>query len=252
MATYRLLIEYDGGSFHGWQRQLGPPTVQQALEEALEIILRCPTSLTAAGRTDRGVHATGQVAHFRSEEVLDKGRVQRSLNALTPPAIAVRALELAPEDFHARFDAIRRCYHYKISCTPVALSRHTHLVLLHPIDFSLMNRAAKLLHGRHHFGAFCLHRSEIRNRICTVHHAQWVQERYAHQWRFEIVADRFLHGMVRAIVGTLLDIGRGKRPLSDIMSILASKDRRQAGPAAPPHGLVLESVHYEEQNPFLA
>ena len=246
MTKYRLLLEYDGSAFHGWQRQDGPPTVQQTLEEALKVILKCHIPLTAAGRTDRGVHATGQVAHFISTQSLDRRRVQHSLNGLTPPTIAVRELSITPDSFHSRFDAIARSYHYCVSCKPIALSRHTRLLIPEKVDFNLMNIAAEILYGQHHFGSFCIHRSETLNRVCTVHRARWKQESRPYFWRFEITANRFLHGMVRAIVGTLLDIGRGKTSVTDLPEILAARDRRKAGPSAPPHGLVLERVLYEE------
>ncbi len=243
--TYRLLIEYDGSAFCGWQRQHGPPSVQAALEEALAIVLQVPTPITGAGRTDSGVHARGQVAHFQAC-ALDTGHVQRSLNGLTPPSVVVHALEVAPDGFNARFDATSRRYHYYVNCENTALERHFRYMLPYSVCFGAMNEAATHLLGEHHFGAFCLHRSATRNRVCNVTRAQWMPESRPHEWRFEVEANRFLHGMVRAIVGTLLDVGRGKRPMKDVARTLDSRDRRKAGPAAPPYGLVLEFVRYAE------
>ncbi len=242
--TYRLLIEYDGAPYCGWQRQKGLPSVQAALEEALAIVLRKPTPLVGAGRTDSGVHARGQVAHFRTEAPLDERRVARALNGLTPASIAVHGLSIAPDNFHARYDAISRRYHYYVSVKPSALGRGYRYDLPYAVDFDAMNEAAACFLGEHDFTSFCLHRSAAVNKICVVTCARWTQGGRPQHWTFAVVANRFLHGMVRAMVGTLIDIGRGKQPAAHLYSVLASRDRRAAGPAAPPHGLVLECIEY--------
>ena len=242
--TYRLLIEYEGTDFRGWQIQPDEPTVQEALEQALEIILKTRPAIVGSGRTDTGVHARGQVAHFRTEQPVNPFRLRRSLNGLLPPTIAVLSVDEAADTFHARYDACRRRYHYYVSTEPRALARRWRWSVRPVPDFDAMNRAAEALLGKQHFGAFCRTRSETENRICTLERALWVPETRPGDWRFEIVADRFLHGMVRAIVGTLIEVGRGKR--SDLPRILATRDRRQAGPAAPAHGLVLEHVAYDD------
>jgi tRNA pseudouridine38-40 synthase len=246
-----MLLEYDGAAFHGWQIQPDRPTVQEAIESALEVVLKSRLSVTGSGRTDAGVHARGQVAHFDIDTEVDAYRMRRSLNGLLPRSVRVRYLEEARPDFHARYDARARRYHYYVCTVPTALAGHARWELRPVPDFGLMNHAASVLIGRHDFDAFCRVQSETHNRFCEVRHARWVPEPAAHptpeidSWRFEIVADRFLHGMVRAIVGTLIEIGRGKRPPDDLSRILASGDRREAGPAAPAHGLVLEHVLYD-------
>lgn len=246
MNTYRLLIEYDGSDFHGWQVQPNQPTVQETLEIALETVLRTRVDIIGSGRTDAGVHARGQVAHFLYETDMDTAKLARSLNGVLPNPIAVLALEAAPEGFHARYDAIRRNYSYQVVTQPTALERHCRW-RPHPApDFARMNEAAKALIGQHNFNSFCIARSETKNRVCLVERAVWVAEARKNYWRFEISADRFLHGMVRAIVGTLLEIGMGKRPSDELDTIIAARDRRVAGPAAPAHGLVLESVEYPD------
>ena len=242
--TYRLLVEYDGAPFAGWQRQAGVATVQESLEQAIETALRRRTAIIGAGRTDAGVHARGQVAHFVSPEAVDAARLARSLNGILPVSIAVLALEPAPDGFHARFDARGRRYRYHVSTQARALDAGRRLLLQSGADFERMNLAARSIHGVHHFGAFCRTRSETRNRVCTVKKAEWQEEDRTGDWYFEIIADRFLHGMVRSIVGTLLEIGRGRREPDDLVRIMAAQDRKEAGPAAPAHGLVLESVTY--------
>ncbi len=243
LSTYFLLIEYDGTDYCGWQVQPGQPTIQAALQDAIAIALRESVQVVGSGRTDSGVHARGQIAHFKVETAIRPERLQASLNGILPPDIVVRAISGVQEGFHARYDALDRRYHYYVSTVPSALERRTRVWLRQPIDFNRMNDASASLVGTRDFDAFCLIKSETKNRVCCVKEAVWVRETEYH-WYFRIVADRFLHGMVRALAGTLLQIGTGKRPADDLSRIMESRDRREAGPAAPAHGLVLEEVRY--------
>ncbi len=249
----RLDIEFDGTDFVGWQRQAAGRSVQGELERALAILLRLPqVTVIGAGRTDAGVHARGMVANIRTDAPLpDLGRLQRGLVGLLPPDIAVQRVTEVSDDFHARFDARARRYHYHVSAVPLALERRSVWFLPEPLDLDRMNRAARPLLGEHDFAAFCKVKSEVDHHRCTLTEARWDQTD-ADRLTFTVEANRFLHGMVRALVGTLVAVGRGKWPVEAPGEILASRDRRRAGQAAPAHGLSLDLVRYPDDATHLA
>ncbi|MBT8400859.1 MAG: tRNA pseudouridine(38-40) synthase TruA [Rhodothermia bacterium] len=246
MPRFKLVVEYDGTRYCGWQRQNDDPSVQEEIENALGVALGQQTPVVGSGRTDAGVHARGQIVHFDGDEVEDLFRLKGSLNGLLPADIAVSDVTQTRDDFHARYDAVSRRYHYYVSTHPTALDRSFRVVVPGDTDFNLMNGCAAGLVGTHDFSSFCRTQSETTNRQCTITAAHWQRESRDGYFFFGIAGNRFLHGMVRAIVGTLLEISRGKREPASIIGILARRDRRAAGEAAPAKGLVLEEVLYPD------
>lgn len=242
MRNIKLLIEYDGRNYVGWQRQENGDSIQGTIESVLNQILQESVNVIGAGRTDSGVHARGQVANFRSETVLSVDQIRSGLNALLPEDIVIHHAENVSEDFHARYSAKGREYSYHITLEPSALLRDYAWYVKYRLDRSLMQQTASLLVGQHDFESFCKTQAEVDHHRCTVQRANW--EEQGSRLYFHIIADRFLHGMVRALVGTMVDVGRGYTSDEDFKDILAKKDRTEAGKAAPAHGLVLESVIY--------
>ena len=233
-------MAYDGTRYAGFQIQTNAPTVQAELEKALGRICGEPLRITGAGRTDAGVHASGQVVDFRTKSPLNAADLGRGVNALLPEDIAVSALEPAEESFHARFSATGRTYEYRIrnAGEPDPLERRREHWLAPTLDLAAMAEASEVLVGRHDFSAFAAGPGGIR----TIRKAAWCRD--AALLRFEISADAFLRGMVRAIVGTLIWVGRGKIDRAAFAEIVASRDRARAGPSAPANGLCLIAVDY--------
>ncbi len=238
----KLFIEYDGTAYAGWQRQENAGTIQGEIECALLQMLQEKVGVIGAGRTDAGVHARGQVANFQTVTQRPARDIERGLNGLLPDDIVIRRVEDAPGDFHARFSARGRCYSYAIARTPTALRRNFTWHVGYPLDIEAMRKAARAVTGPHEFGSFCKGQAEVDGYGCHVSSACWEED--AAQITFLIQANRFLHGMVRSLVGTMVDVGRGYTTLEDFMSIVSKNDRREAGPSAPARGLTLESVLY--------
>lgn len=242
---YRLLLEYDGTEYHGWQLQPNARTVQEVLETALTTVLRHPVRLRAAGRTDAGVHALGQVATFRTERVFDPRELRKSLNALTPPDIAVREIGEVPESFDPRRHATARVYEYRIWNLPWP-SAFWHRFTWHvprALDVRAMRFAAAAVVGEHDFSAFRASDCESESPVRRVTHSGLTETENLLTYRIE--ANAFLKHMVRAIVGTLMLVGQGDLAPARVAEILASRDRTRAGPTAPPQGLVLVAISYD-------
>lgn len=240
---YFIHFSYDGTNYHGWQIQPNGITVQGELQHALSVLLRADTPVTGAGRTDTGVHARNMVAHFDTEATIDGEQLVYKLNRLLPRDIAVSRIVEVSDDMHARFSATRRTYRYYVCTKKDPFSRnyywHTHFNL----DFELMNTAADVLKEYDDFGAFCKSHSDVKTTLCTIYEAQWHRQADG-SWYFEITANRFLRNMVRAVVGTLVEVGRHRMSLEEFRRVIEGKKRTDAGESMPGHALFLESVEY--------
>ena len=244
MARIALGIEYDGSRFLGWQTQPGGGTVQDALEQALAVIAGTPVAVTAAGRTDRGVHARAQVAHFDSEARRPASAWVRGVNGLLPSPMAVLWSKEMPPEFHARYSAVSRTYRYRLLNRPVRPAIDAaHAGWFHlPLDVESMRSAASLLVGEHDFSAF---RSSECQAKTPVRRLQVLElTRRGEEIDFVVRANAFLHHMVRNLVGTLVYVGKGKHPPQWVREVLDSKDRSKAAPTFGPEGLYLEAVEY--------
>ena len=241
---YKLTLSYSGAEFCGWQIQPNAPSVQEALQKALSTLVGEAVSVTGAGRTDTGVNARGYVAHFDCSGSVDTAALKYKINAILPNAIVVHSIEQVEPDFHARFDARRREYTYYIhrSKDPFCC-RYSHLCSWPELDIEKMNKAAARLLGTHDFSCFEKTGADNKTSICTVFEARWQMDDEQH-WSFHIAADRFLRNMVRAIVGTLIEVGRGKRSPESMEALLESGDRCAAGESVPGHALFLSRIEY--------
>ena len=218
---YFIWFNYDGTNYHGWQLQPNGNTVQAELQRGLTLLLREEITVTGAGRTDTGVHAREMAAHFDTEAVFDE----------------------ASPDMHARFSAKARTYHYYIHTRKNPFLRHFSLELHYQLDFPLMNEAGRILMEYDDFGAFCKAGSDVKTTICHVTAAQWHQTA-EDAWYFEITANRFLRNMVRAVVGTLIEVGRHRMTLDEFRQVIEGGRRTQAGESMPALALCLEKVEY--------
>lgn len=262
---YLVKLSYNGEAFNGWQIQPDRPSIQACLEKALGTLLRQETPVTGAGRTDTGVNAVAYVAHFDSESELDTAGFCHKLNAILPKQIRVLSIERTHESFHSRFDATNREYTYFLHRVKDPFVEHYSCLYSYPgLDFEKMNKAAAMLVGKHDFRCFEKSGTDCKTSICTVKEAYWT--RYDpvisasgiqvpggdDYWYFRISADRFLRNMVRAVVGTLLELGRGKRSLEEFESLILDVDENReksvmrcaAGESAPGHALFLSSIKY--------
>lgn len=242
--TFKFTVQYDGGNYVGWQRQAAGISIQGLIEDALRPIAGGSITVNGAGRTDAGVHALEQVASARFETSLDDATLQRALNAVLPPDVRIARVERAADGFHARFSARAKTYEYRVLNAPlVSPFEHRYVWHVpHALDVEAMRLAARAFVGSHDFAAFQSAGGHVHTSVRAVSAADvtWQPPRLA----FRITADGFLRHMVRAMAGTLVEVGSGRLAAGQIAEILDSKDRARAGPTAPPHGLFLISVDY--------
>jgi len=249
---YFIYLSYDGKDYHGWQIQPNGKSVQEVLEHSLSTILRSSISVVGAGRTDAGVNASEMVAHFDCEHPFDRNDLCKKLNKFLPRDISIHDIRNVRSDAHARFDAISRTYKYYILTKKHPLLRHYSFCYSQKLDYSKMNSAAQLLFEYKDFTSFSKLHTDTKTNICEIKEAQWrrVSTPFLQVsddielWEFTIRADRFLRNMVRAVVGTLIDVGRGVLSLADFRKVIEKKDRCCAGMSVPGNALFLSNVEY--------
>lgn len=244
MRNIKLTLEYDGTDFCGWQRQANDRTVQAEVERSLSMLTEATVTVTAAGRTDSGVHAAGQVVNFKTESALPLTAFVRGGNSRLPRDVRILDAAEVPLDFNARYAAKARLYRYTISKRPRAIGRQYAWHYWRPLEVEAMRACCAAILGTHNFRSFCQSGAAVNTYLCDVRYAWWSENEDAYV--FEICANRFLHGMVRILVGTMVEIGEGRDDDRTLKEILQAGDRTVAGPTAPAVGLSLMSVFYDE------
>ena len=239
---YFFEIAYHGGAYNGWQSQPNAIGVQAVVEDALTKLLREEITILGSGRTDTGVHCEQQFFHVDVSKELDSDSFVARLNSFLPKGIAILSIRKVKDDAHARFDATERTYHYRITKIKNPFLDGLALHYFKKVDVSKMNEAAALMIGVHDFESFSKVKTDVNNFTCDIKKASWKED--GDRIEFTITANRFLRGMVRAVVGTLLDVGTGKLSVAEFKKIIASRDRKKAGLNVPPHGLFLSHVKY--------
>jgi tRNA pseudouridine38-40 synthase len=246
MHRYFAQLSFKGTQYHGWQIQPNAVSVQETVEKALSTILREEISVVGAGRTDTGVHASFYVLHFdTSEKIWDSQKLVFRLNSFLPPDIAIQKIWSVPKDAHARFSAVSRTYHYYMTTVKNPFQTEIAFYYHGKLDVTKMNEAADILFEYRDFTSFSRLHTDVKTNLCKIFQTEWVKE--SEMLIFKIKADRFLRNMVRAIVGTLLEVGKGKLTLEDFRKIIEKKDRKSAGTSAPAHGLFLVDIEYSEE-----
>jgi tRNA pseudouridine38-40 synthase len=245
MRTLVLKIEYDGANYAGWQRQPNATTVQECIEKALARISGRELNAVAAGRTDAGVHAAGQITHtyLKRQFPVREEKIRKAMNANLPRDIRIRAAGIINRKFNARFDAVAREYSYSLITRDSVFLNHFATYYKYPIRAEILNRAAEIFIGKNDFTSFSKFNAETKHYICNVDVCRWERVEPI-LWRLSIRADRFVYGMVRGVTGAMLDYARGKRSAESILSALENPSREGQSPLAPPQGLILEKIYY--------
>jgi tRNA pseudouridine38-40 synthase len=249
--NFKLLLQYDGTDFHGWQVQTGERTIQGELERVLSLLNDAPVHVSGSGRTDAGVHAEGQVASVKINRVFTPEKLRGAINGNLWRDLRILSVEKATDDFHARFSSKGKTYLYRVINAPVVSpfwARYAHHEA-RPLDVNRMNEAARLFLGKHDWTAFSAAQSDADNRVRTISEFSvellWDSRANASLIEFRVTGDGFLRYMVRSIVGTLLEVGRGEKDFDTIQTAIIGGDRNLAGATAPAHGLTLLKVYYE-------
>ncbi|MCR5068251.1 MAG: tRNA pseudouridine(38-40) synthase TruA [Prevotella sp.] len=250
---YFIHLSYDGTRYHGWQIQPNGISVEGEIERCLSTLLRTPIDIVGAGRTDAGVHARHMAAHFdygkedgklgRNENESFCEQLTYKLNRMLPPDICIHKTEAVADDMHARFSATARTYHYYVSTQRNPFNRQYTWVTHFNLDFPLMNEAAAILMEYSDFACFCKSHTDVKTTLCDMMEARWIQTSDT-EWYFRIKANRFLRNMVRAVVGTLVEVGRHRMTLQDFRAVIEGKKRTQAGESMPANALFLERIDY--------
>lgn len=250
MPRCALLVEYDGTDYAGWQRQVNALTVQEVLENAIQSITGESVNVIGSGRTDRGVHGFGQVVHvdFPDSSSIPEKQLAKAINSSLPHDIRVRAATFVEDRFHARFQAVRREYKYTLADHYSVFRRRYAWQVWTPFNPEMLSAAAEVFLGTHDFTTFSKHNPDTENQVCHVEKAEWSRIEDG-VWSFHIIADRFVYAMVRSVVGAMMAVAGNKRSLDDVREALQIQDRTRKSPLAPPMGLVLWRVRYDN-DPF--
>ena len=240
---YFIHLAYDGTRYHGWQIQPNGISVEGEIELRLSTLLRQPIDIVGAGRTDAGVHARHMVAHFDFEDGCDTKQLCYRLNRMMPPDICIYKIEKVADDLHARFSATSRTYHYYISTKRNPFNRQYTWLCHYDLDFELMNQAAEILMEYKDFASFCKSHTDVKTTLCNIIEAKWIKDDEGCYY-FRIKANRFLRNMVRAVVGTLVEVGRHRLSLDDFRNVIEGKKRTMAGESMPANALFLERIEY--------
>ncbi len=242
---YFLELSYNGKAYHGWQNQPNAISVQEVTEKALSTLLRETIAIVGAGRTDAGVHAKQMFAHFDTEEEFEEENLKFKLNAFLPKDIAIQSIFKVTPEAHARFDALSRTYLYRISLQKDAFNYDNAYNFRNDLDLDKMNEASKILFNYIDFECFSKSNTDVNTFNCTIMKAEWTQQ--DNEFHFVIKADRFLRNMVRAVVGTMINIGAGKIEVEELHNIIKSKNRSEAGFSVPAHALYLTKIEYPKE-----
>jgi len=242
---FLVQLSYNGTGFHGWQRQNNAPSIQQEIEEKFSTVFQTEIAIVGCGRTDTGVHASQYFAHFEFDTEFNLKDLAHKLNSMLPVGIAIQGVSPITDDGHARFSATKRSYEYRITKVKDPFAADLAYRFNIPLNIELMNKACAMMLGEKDFGCFCKANTDNYTNLCNVSEAKWTEK--DQMLIFNISANRFLRNMVRAIVGTMLEIGQGRMSLEEFQTVLDSKDRTYAGPSVPPHGLYLTAVQYPSE-----